>query len=129
MWTTLIYINQKDNEEIYFDDYLISDKGEIKHKKNNIIRKHLKNKTGYHYIKVRKNGQSKKIFINRALLSSFKREEYFDGAYAGFVDENIEHLTVTNLQWFNDVELCCKGTRLERIKQTKEKKKHLANMH
>lgn len=122
MIKTLKYINKEDNKELVFNNYSIDEKGNICNNVRQIPRKWLFNKKGYAYVQLRdENGNMHKIFIARAILSTFHSEQHFKGANACFKDENINNFDINNLVWLSDIELARKGTRLERIKQTKIK--------
>lgn len=122
MIKTLKYINKDTGDTLLFDNYTIDKSGNICNERRKRPRKWLYNEKGYAYVQLRDEyGNMHKLFVARAILSTFCYEEYFDGANAGFKDENINNVTLFNLQWLGDVELANKGTRLERIAETKER--------
>ena len=122
MKKTLHYICKETDQDWVFDNYTIDEYGNIENRTRQTPRKWVYNERGYAYIQVRDvQGHKHKLFVARAILSSFCARDYFVGANAGFKDEDITHLSVENLAWYNDVALANKGTRLERIRLTKQR--------
>ena len=82
-----------------YKDYSISINGEILSKTNKIM-KHLRNRTGHHYVFLYDGkGNSKKEYVHRLVLKTFKgNKEYplFEGRH---LDGNPSNNKLTNLEW------------------------------
>lgn len=106
----LRYINKETNRCLVFENYTINPNGVICNVDRQIPRKWVYNEAGYAYVSLRdKSGAKHKIFIARAILSSFASYKHFMGANACFDDGNIHHLTLNNLSWLNDEDVADKA--------------------
>lgn len=118
---TLLYYTNK-GELLKFKKYTINEKGEIKNKKTDNYLKTHKNNGSYCYTKLRLNNKQKILLLHRAILSTFKSDEYFKDAQANHIDENKDNNCLANLEWLSPKDNTNHGTGNERRRKNNNKK-------
>lgn len=81
-----------------FENYMVSNKGEVKNIKTDKIRKLRQDKDGYLTVSLWKNNKETNCKVHRLVSSHFVRG-YFEGAVVNHKDENRQNNDYTNLEW------------------------------
>lgn len=121
MWKTLEYISNKTGEKRIFENYEISDTGLIRHKKNKNLRTQYQNKEGSWFLTIKNKGVTYKLFVTRAVLSTYKEKEYFAKATTKHINGDNSDNSIDNLKWITIEECANNEARLKKLKETKEK--------
>lgn len=80
-----------------FEDYQISNLGNIKGKKGNVLKPQLQ-KDGYYHIQLYKNGKAKGFLIHRLVIINFI-SPYVEGFEVNHIDGNKLNNELSNLEW------------------------------
>ena len=81
------------------------------------------NHHGYLRVRLWDRPNSYDFFVHRLVAYMFLNDNNIQGKQINHKDENKKNNNVDNLEWVTPQENCTYGTRIERIKQTKEAKK------
>ena len=81
------------------------------------------NHNGYLRVRLWDRPNSYDFFVHRLVAYMFLNNDDIQGKQINHKDENKKNNNVDNLEWVTPQENCNYGTRIERIKQTKEAKK------
>lgn len=104
--TTIIWEELKDYEDLYE----ISEYGDIKNKKGNILSKHIRN--GYYACQLNKNGKGKTISIHRLVALNFlEKPNSVDKNTINHIDGNKLNNHYSNLEWVTSSENCKHATK------------------
>jgi len=108
---------------VWWDDYQVSDEGEIVRKKDGVIMKQYIQKSGYAAVYLRKNGWTSAVMVHRIVAKAFLRDDFKDDKWIVDHINTIRHdnrlcnLRVVNA-WSNANN---ETTRLNRKKSRKKK--------
>ena len=105
-----------DGTIIEYSDYKISENGEVySYKRNNVIKlKQHPNHRGYLYVGLSINGKLNFRSVHRCVLSTYKENEWFEGAECNHKDECITNNNIDNLEWLSSPDNHNYGSRNKR---------------
>lgn len=73
---------------------------------------------GYTFVRPSFNGNRKKCYLHRLILSTFDPIGYFDGAQVNHIDEVKTNNKISNLEWMSQEENVNYGTRNQRATES-----------
>ena len=139
IWKDIYFTDENGNTYDFRGKYQVSNLGRVK--SLDVIKTYLNNGTlcsrtfkgkilstrvthnGYLRVRLWNRPNSYDFFVHRLVAYMFLEEKNISGKQINHKDENKENNNVENLEWVTPHENCVYGTRIERIKQTKEAKK------
>lgn len=124
-WTKAIYI-ANNNEIIEFNDYEISDYGNIRRRKKDgkVREKKLTyDRDGYMHVCLHKNNKTKTCTVHRLVLSSFQTNQYFPEAQADHINSIRTDNRLENLRWATRKENCNNEHHKEALSKAMKGKK------
>lgn len=139
IWKDIYFTDENGNTYDFRAKYQVSNLGRVK--SLDIVKTYLNNGTlcsrtfkgkilstrtnhnGYLRVRLWDRPNSYDFFVHRLVAYMFLEEKNIVGKQINHKDENKENNNVENLEWVTPYENCVYGTRIERIRQTKEAKK------
>jgi hypothetical protein len=139
IWKDIYFTDENGNTYDFRGKYQVSNLGRVK--SLDVVKTYLNNGTlcsrtfkgkilstrithnGYLRVRLWNRPNSYDFFVHRLVAYMFLEEKNIGGKQINHKDENKENNNVENLEWVTPHENCVHGTRIERIKQTKEAKK------
>ena len=139
IWRDIYFTNEDGITYDFRGKYQISNLGRVR--SLDIVRTYINNGTicsrkfkgkilstrvthnGYLRVRLWNRPNSYDFFVHRLVAYMFLEEKNINCKQINHKDENKENNNVENLEWVTPHENCVHGTRIERIRQTKEAKK------
>ena len=139
IWKDVYFTDENGNTYDFRGKYQVSNLGRVK--SLDVVKTYLNNGTlcsrtfkgkilstrvthnGYLRVRLWNRPNSYDFFVHRLVAYMFLEEKNINGKQINHKDENKENNNVENLEWVTPHENCVHGTRIERIRQTKEAKK------
>jgi hypothetical protein len=139
IWKDIYFTDENGNTYDFRGKYQVSNLGRVK--SLDVVKTYLNNGTlcsrtfkgkilstrithnGYLRVRLWNRPNSYDFFVHRLVAYMFLEEKNIGGKQINHKDENKENNNVENLEWVTPHENCVHGTRIERIRQTKEAKK------
>ena len=116
-WRTVVI-----NDEVY-DNYEVSNYGNVKNIKYNRLIKQVKDKGGYLIVCLSKNKKHKNFKVHRLVASVFLvNDDVINKTQVNHIDENKENNMINNLEWVTPRQNINHGTCVERRAKNNSKK-------
>lgn len=105
---------------VWWDDYLVSDEGEIVRKKDGVVMKQYIQKSGYAAVYLKKDGWVSAVMVHRIVAKAFLMDDFKDDKFM------VDHINTIR----NDNRLCnlrivnaCENSNNETTKKNRKRKK------